>query len=257
MRAALLSLALLVGCTTGGGTTKVTETGNPKVTETGNPQVTARISVTARTTDANAVSFEDDSGDLVVDTAWLVFGDIRFVRDDQCDEPAEAEVTVDGPFVVDLVDKAAGIDAFKMGVGDYCRVRIPMDRGAQLPPEAPDALDDAAVAIDARRFDGTNVFITSRTTEDIELKSDGQPVLIDQNNRHLVLGIDLATWFENMDLDDAEAEPNGDILIDDDHNDDLLDLFEDNIEDAMDLFEDSDEDGELDDDEDDDPLDER
>jgi hypothetical protein len=257
MRFYHLIFALIFACSTETGNPEVTETGNPKVTETGNPQVTARLAVTALTTDAELVSFESDIGELIVDSAWVVFGDLRFVRDDQCEDPAEAEVTVEGPLVVDLIDFESTIDAFKMGAGDYCRIRLPMDRGAQLPPDAPIALDDAAVVIDARRADGTAVYVTSRTTEDVELKSEDEPLVIDQNNRHLVVGFDLAKWFDEMDFDDADVEPNGDILIDEDHNDDLLDQFEDNIEDAMKLFEDSDEDGELDDDEDDDPLAER
>ena len=153
-----------------------------------------------------------------------------------------------------MTHHTAGIDAFKMGVGDYCRIRLPMDRGAELPPEAPSALEDAAVAIDGRRSDGTPVYIISRTTEDIELESDDEPLEIHEGNRHLLLGFDLALWFADLDLDGADIEPNGDILIDEDHNDELLDQFEDNLEDAMSMFEDDDEDGELDDDEDDDPA---
>jgi len=257
MRFYLWMPALLVACEA--GNPKVTETGNPKVTETGNPQVDARLAVTVMTTDSELVSFEDDSGDLVVNSAWMVFGDLRFVSgEDDCEDPAEADVTVDGPLVVDLIDMESVIDSFKLKSGEYCRIRLPMDRGAQLPPGAPGALDDAAIAIEARRSDGTPVYLTSRSTEDLELKSDDDdPLTVDEDNRHLLVAFDLAVWFDELDLDSAGAEPNGDILIDDDHNQELLDDFEDNIEDAMELFGDDDEDGDLDDDEDDDPLNDR
>jgi hypothetical protein len=77
------------------------------------------------------------------------------------------------------------------------------------------------------------------------------PLVIDEENRYLLVGFDLAVWLGDLELDDADVEPNGDILIDED----LLEDFEDNLEEAINLFDDSDEDGDLD--EDDDPLAER
>jgi hypothetical protein len=67
--------------------------------------------------------------------------------------------------------------------------------------------------------------------------------------RQLTLGFDLSIWLGNVDVDAAEPDDSGRILIDADHNAELLAPFEADLGRAPALYQDPDADGIVDEDE--------
>lgn len=219
------------------------------VTETGNPPFAAQMALTADSSDPTVATVGNGSGALVVHETWVALGDIRFVRAEVCDEPGETEVDLPGPIVAELVAEPEVL-FFEPGGGDYCRVRVPLERAeAPLPPGAPAELVDHSIVIRGERADRTPFLLASRINREADVRSRTGPFELDEASRAVVLAFDVALWFEGIDLSTAEVGGEGSIVVDETSNDDVLDAFEANAEHALRLFRDADEDGALDDDE--------
>lgn len=214
--------------------------------ETGNPVEGQTLSLTARSSDAHVSAGEPKgaAADVTVSAAWIVIKEVRFVRSAVCDRGQDAEVSIEGPIVAELVAEPTVLD---LAVEDasYCRVRAPLDRAERVPDFAPDELQDAAIVVEGTRSDGTPFVIRSEATPDAELRSRGAPFSLSSARASLVLAFDLGRWLQGVDLDAAKPDARGVVRIDDDHHRALLDRFEDNVEAAMELFDDVDHDGEL------------
>lgn len=212
------------------------------ITETGNPEL-ASFGVTARTSAPEQVALAEArraAGPIVVEEAWVVLDAVKFVQGEVCDAPGETELDVGGPWVVDLVADPEAV-TIELLAGDYCRVRIDLDRSdGDLPAGAPAELTDNVLVVSGTRADGAPFTIVSRDRQEADVRSRGAPFTIGQGSAALLLTFDVATWFEGVDLDAAGPGPDGHVRIADDSNEDVLDAFESRLEQALELYEDTD-----------------
>lgn len=216
------------------------------VTETGNPEL---VDVELRAAATSASGKAAVAAGTRVTTAWVLIGDVRLVEGTTCDAPGEIEHTAEGPFETDLLagsPEAIHIDA---SASSYCRLRVRLDKADGV-AEAPAALDDHSVLLEGVRADGTPFEIRSRAGFEAELRSRGEPFTIDAGRDQLLLAFDLDTWLGGVDLAGAEVGDDGTVTVDEDHNRDQLDQFEDQLEAVMALHADASGDGELDADDD-------
>jgi hypothetical protein len=193
--------------------------------ETGFPDTPPKISITA-------LSAEIPEREIGVSEARLALQTLLFVP---CDPQSAKLGTRD--FRINLLvypPSSLTLDSF---VTDYCRIEADL---------APPSTEMPTAHLVGTRADGTRFELTSRQTLALDLDSvpAGQPF----NPTKLVLGADLAAWLADVELDDAEATDDT-VLIDADHNSELLETFEATTVDALSLYFDANDDGLLTDDE--------
>ena len=217
-------------------------------TETGNPVAEVQLSLTAGSS-TTEVGLGDAAGaQLQIEQAWVVLGDVRFVPSADCDAGGETRVEVPGPNAVDLI---AAPTAFSFAVEDrdYCRVRVPLERAEEPPSGAPSELEDHSVVLLGSLRDGTPVLVRSRDKREADVRSRGMPFRLGDVEQDLLLVFDLGGWLEGVDLEGAELQEDGRLVVDDDSNRELLDAFEDNLRQSLELLRDLDRDGQVDDEE--------
>jgi hypothetical protein len=120
--------------------------------------------------------------------------------------------------------------------------------------EAPSELDDNSIVLSGKRADDATFVVRSRRNYDLDLRARGDGFDLTGARGAMILAFDLATWLDGVELESAEANSNGVIEIDQDHDRTRLDAFEGNVKQAMELFRDRDRDSKLDDDDLDDSL---
>jgi hypothetical protein len=214
MRRATYLLALLL--TACGGPGAITETGNPEM----------QMRYEARTADPDRVSIDGGAATAIaLDEVTISVGDVRFVEGDACDTSAEIEHDAPGLTADLLLDPEPVV--FTLPATAYCRVRVRLDRA--------DALDDAAIRVHGTRADGTPVTLVSRATPEVDVRSRGTPFALSEARDRLALAFGVDAWFAGLDLDGADPT-GGEVVIDEDHNEDLLDAFDDGVEAALALY---------------------
>lgn len=223
--------ALLIDCT---------------ATETGNPVAEQHMSLTARSSDDNiTLRMRADEPRTYVKQAWIVVGDVRFVQKATCETPPK-EADIPGPVTIELVWKPKALD-FAVEDTDYCRVIFPLRRAKAPLGNAPPELEDHSIFIKGERADMTPFQIRSRIISEADIRAaKGKSFRVKDAASALILGFDLGMWLKDIDLDKLEPNADGVILIDEDHEQDSLALFEDRVNQAMDLFRDKNDDGNLD-----------
>lgn len=230
-----LAILLLAGCA---------------ATETGNPVAEQRLALTAISS-APAVQLDsDDSAEVVVEEAWIVLGDVRFIPGTGCESGTNeaGRIDIPGPGAVDLVSDPERL-VFALEDQGYCRVRLPLERADALPAGAPEALEDHAFVLIARLADGTPLEVRSRDKREAEVRSRTEPFRLGDAEASLVLAFDVGRWLDGIELESATRDDDGRIVIDDDDNRELLDEIEANMRESLELFRDLDDDGRLDDNE--------
>jgi hypothetical protein len=97
-------------------------------TETGNPIADHRLALTARSSeDAVVLDGARAAGELSVEEAWVVLGDIRFVQSAACDSGGGEQADIPGPLTAELVARPPSLE-FAVPQALYCRVRVPLER---------------------------------------------------------------------------------------------------------------------------------
>lgn len=231
MRAFLLMI-LVGGCTSPNG-----------ITETGNPEL--EMSYRARTSAPASVSLDGAAATVRVEEAWVNVEDVRFVQG-TCDAAGEIEIDVPGLSADLLADPAAV--RFSAEEGDYCRVRVRLDRADVVPDGGPPDLEDASMVITGARSDGVPFTIVSRERPEADVRSRAEGFPLSDAHDRLVMAFDVAKWFEGLDLSAAEGDTT--VRVDDNNNEGLLEAFEANVDRAMSLWDDADGDAEIGEDED-------
>jgi hypothetical protein len=133
---------------------------------------------------------------------------------------------------------------FESGVKEYCGVRLEIAPAASgAPPE----LEGLAVHVFGTRSDGVPFEIESTQTLTVVVESTPAGTPFDA--RHVVLGLDLATWFDGADVHGATTNADGVAFVDHATNPDVLTAFEANTSLAVALYADPDHDGIVDEDE--------
>jgi len=187
--------------------------------ETGFPEHPPKISITA-------LSAEVPERDIALGDARLALASLEFVP---CDPHSAKLGTTD--FRINLLvypPSSLTLDSF---VADYCRIEADL---------APPTAEVPTVHFVGTRADGTPFELTS--TQTLKLDLDAVPAGHPFDPTKLVLGADPATWLEGVDLEAAELTDDT-VLIDADHNAELLDAFEAATVSALSLYVDANDDG--------------
>lgn len=211
------------------------------VTETGNPELDVELRATATSsTDRVAVS---SLPALTVDQAWVNIEEVRLVQAEVCDTPPETEHEVEGPFPTDLVAEPADTIRIPAVEGNYCRLRVDLEKGES------GALSDLSIFVTGSRADGVPFEIRTEEGFELEVRGAGDGFSLDESGRQLLLGFDMSAWLGDIGLEEAVPE-GGVVLVDEDHDTVLLEAFEEAVEAALGLWDDHDGDGDLDDEDD-------
>ncbi len=219
------------------------------VTETGNPNFSAELGITARTSDPEKVGIGVDAGRVVVDHFWVAIHDIGFASGAACDAPG-ATPQLPGPLAIDLASPTASSTELGLDAGAYCRFGARIAAAdAMLPVGAPSELADHALAIEGHREDGTPFVLRSRTALVIDIDRRAMPFTIDDAMPAILLAVDVAECFHDVDFEGSTPGPDGRIDLADPTNAPALERFEANLAGSFALYRDADADGDLDDDE--------
>lgn len=218
-----------------------TEVGNP-VAEPVSVSLTARSSVGAV---ALVREGDEDTGGstITIDQVWVSLGDARFVIDDDCSGQM-ARAVVDGPFLADLAKGPAMLSA-RVPQGEYCSVRVSLERAAAADAGAPNALAGHSVLLHGHRADGTPVVIRSRDKPDFVLRGRTETFRIEDAQQALFLAFDAAAWLEGVGIETATPNAQGEIVIEPGTEDARLRTFETNVKRSLSLFKDGNADGTL------------
>jgi hypothetical protein len=198
------------------------------------------VSATAPAPDALAA--------LQVEEAWVSFDGLGFRDAESCDQAGPPHVR--GPVTVELVSgKATGLpDGIALSSTRYCGVDLALRRSRGKANDAPAAFRGASVLIIAQRADGTRVIVRSRSTQRLWLAARTEQGFTAEEGARWILGADLARWMAGIDLATADSEREGGkpvIRIDERHNRELLETFDEAFKSGLGLFHDADRDGSL------------
>lgn len=223
-------------------------------TEIGNPAEGSDLTLTAVSSGTGVALINADApdADTVVEGAWVVLGDVRFVYDDDCSRGMDSRVTVPGPLVVDLLSGATLPVDLPADV-DYCRVRIPLTRAESPSDGAPDELFGHSVLLTGTHV-GRPFMIRTGGRPTLELRSMDEPFRLGAEGGAILLAFDVSGWLAGLDLDAAAGDAEDSIVIDEDNERGLLNVFDENLRNALTLYRDVNADGSLDGDEQQVPL---
>jgi len=221
-------------------------------TETGNPVTQQTLALTARSSSDEVATGDGSAAPLRVRSAWILLGDMRFVKSSDCDRGAGTRLDIEGPIAIELVGGRDPLE-LELEAASYCRVRVRLEKAKNV-AGAPAELDDHSIVLRGTRADHTEFVVSSRRNYDLELRARADGFDLPNARGAMILGFDLATWLGGVELESAPASSNGTIEIDENGDPTRLDAFEEDVKQAMELFRDRDRDSQLDDDELDDPL---
>jgi hypothetical protein len=190
-------------------------------------------------------SYDDGGGELVIlplardttstgltlATAELSFSSISL---DPC--ISDAALLRTRNFSIDLFHEPAPSVGFISSVTDFCGVTVEI--GPATSSDLPDLLG-ASARLHGTSADATPFTLASTLDTTLGFSTD-KPL----DAMNLVLGVDLEAWLTNVDLTNAETSDDG-VLIDADHNPDLLASFEQATSAAVALYDDVNADGKL------------
>ncbi len=220
-------------------------------TEVGNPVAEPiSVSLTARSSQSNVALVsegDEDAGSsaIVIEQIWVSLGDARFVIDDDCSaQQAARPLVVDGPFVADLAMGPSTL-AERLPQGEYCSVRVSLERAPAPDGGAPSALAGHSVLLRGHRADGTPVVIRSRDKPDFVLRGRNEAFRVEEAQHALFLAFDAAAWLEGVGIETATPNAQGQIVIEPGTEDGRLRTFETNLKRSLALFKDGDADGAL------------
>ena len=232
MRRGLAALLLLLGCAGG--------------SETGNPALPIELALGTYSSDPEAIGFSSGTAGTVIDEAWVSFGELAFLRGDECALLDGYDTPVPTLLVQDLAQPVEL--TVEVEDGTYCGVVVPLQRiTPELPDGAPPELADHSVVLKGRREDGTPFVLMHPERDELELLPIDGELPVGGEDR-LLLFFDVAFWMNGVDLESAEVGDDGVIHIDGTTNVDLWSRFENvNLECSMEMFADANDDAMIDD----------
>jgi hypothetical protein len=196
-------------------------------TETGNPSFEGQLAYDAYSSDVTTAALSAGSGDppvgaTVIDSVWLVLGDISFSP--ACTPASDAPVHATGIGEGDHAAQGRVVTALALAEGEYCSVRVPLERAPEAPTAGPAELAGHSILIQGIAPDGAHFRVRSALQSALELTS-ATPFELNQSAGTVLIGFDLAVWIEAIDW--SEAVRDGDVIvIDEQSNVALLARFE-------------------------------
>jgi hypothetical protein len=214
-------------------------------TETGNP-FSAQLALDAHSSDPTRVAVRVSEGGDVVEQAWLVLAEIRFVEEAGCADDDGTDFEPLG--AADHAQSGATVQEKTLPNPDvFCGIDVPLLTGdpAMLPPGAPAELGGASVLLIGRTAGGAPFRISTAMTPNIRVAAvaDAFPMSPADDEVAVLLGFDVAAFLRDVDLSTAVTEVDGSIIIDATHNVALLTAFESALAAGMELYRDVDQDG--------------
>lgn len=168
-----------------------------------------------------------------IDEAWIGLSRVRLDRCDEGDAEGDDHVDFDGPFAINLLDTTdLGSVTLDADV-TICGVRLDLHHDSDGEP----ILGDQSITLQGQTAAGTTYAIWSDENDEFRVDSDEPLSIDDAEEPALKLRFALDFWVLGVDLDAAELV-DGEALVDDDNNSDLLDVFEDNVKLSADLLRD-------------------
>jgi len=181
----------------------------------------------------SALSTEVSAQGLALASGWLALAELTYVP---CDPGSATLGTTDFP--VNLFVEPPSSLLLDSTVSDYCRILVKLAPGTESYPEA---LEGLSVHVTGTLEDDTPFELSSTVPATLELASaGGKPFAATK----LWLGIDFETWFADADVTNAEVSDDV-VLIDAEHNADVLAEFDAATSLALSLYADANDDGKL------------
>jgi hypothetical protein len=188
--------------------------------------------------------------------AKTVLTDIEFRSASNCASGDEGQISYQGPFVVNLLNRKAvpSLDEVQLKKGNYCRLKFKLDKlnHGDVPSgiDSNDEIVDLSVLVKGK-INTIPFVLKLDENQDYELRatdSTGFQLAPDTSNT-LFLVFNLSKLFDGIDSSTLDHS-SGTILIDKDNNQDAFDIAKSNLEKFSALQKDSNEDGKLNNDDD-------
>ena len=219
-------------------------------TETGNPSFEGELSYDAYSSEPARAALREGEQGAVIEQAWLVLGDVTFVDNNHCAEPARAEGHADGLGAGDHAPLDGARTRFWLAIGQYCGLRLPFERAGKrgLPKGAPPELSGHSIVLAGRLPEREDMpfLIASKLERTVELLP-ASSFELGPDDARLLLGFDLGAWLEGVELDAIAPDEDGRVLITADTQPDLIERFEDNVAAGVGVYFDPDATGMIDD----------
>lgn len=215
-------------------------------TETGNPSFDGTLSYNAHSTNPQRVALLEGAPDeIVVDTAWLVLGDVGFVPTDMCDPDAQPQVHAPGLGVGDHAPADAPATPLSLAAGSYCGMHLPFVHAATAPSSAPPELVDHSILIEGTLADGRAFRITSAFEGDLFLAASNVEFDMSAAQPRALVGFDVATWLGDLSWASATSDSDDIVRVDSINNDAILQAFEQSLARGTALYRDLDGSGQI------------
>ena len=203
------------------------------ITETGNPELSAELTVRGRTSDP-AVAMVSRSSGWVVEQAWVGLDEPRFVTADDCDSTASREIDLPAPGWIDLLSPDPVVVEGPVEGPQLCRFRLRLARN-QDGPNANESLFVAGLTPEGAPFEAR-----TRIEPEVDLKAQGGALDLSRVSGRFLLAFDASAWLGPIDAADLVPDADGWVRIDEDHNEEAIEQFEDSVADSLELYDDRD-----------------
>jgi hypothetical protein len=178
---AVIALAVAVACSG-------TETGNPFVAE---------VRVHAHSSEPTEIAVVVSGGGAVATSVWLQLGPLAFVESG-C---GASIATTTAPAEADYAGAAVRVEG-ELTSQPLCSLRAPLEPAAGG-GGAPAEVVGASVYVAGTRSDGIPFIALSTRVGIVEVTGIDGDFVVDADSPALFLGLDVATWFADVDLDGA------------------------------------------------------
>lgn len=232
----IICLLATTGCAGSGGSG----------TETGNPLVKGNVSYAGFSSAPRDYAVRAPAGIATLDKAWLDLGEAAVSRSGDCGLAAGPDLTLPALGIGDHAAGAHNFTAFETMAADYCSFELPF-QVASKQGAAPRGIEGHSLLLEGTLADGTPFSIASSADSRLELVSPGRAFRLDPSAPNVLVAFDFAAWLASLDFDAAERSDSG-VVIDESHNTELLQQFEQGLASGVSLYRDRDGDGALDDD---------
>lgn len=218
-------------------------------TETGNPSFAGSLGYDAYSSEPKVVALQQADpaaeAELVVESAWLVLGEVLFeVREgDDCDAGSETSggARVKGLGAGDHAATQAPVTPVELTAGRYCGLRLAVERSGARPEGAPEELEEHSLLVSGKLADGRDFRVLSALEGELELRADAQGFELDEARAGVVIGFDVASWLGELEWPETgEGEL---VRIDAEHDPEGLAEFEQRFASGVALFRDAEGDG--------------
>lgn len=224
-------LAGLSGCTGG--------------TETGNPPFAAALAYTGTSSAPDDYAIGERGAVASVQSAWLDLEAVELSPEGSC--PGDGQ-PLSLP-ALGVGDHAAGAHVettFEARDGNFCTFTLPFRRAQRVPSGAPSELQGRSVLLLGELADGTPFSVASDAEPRLELAAEDSGIELSSAEASLLVAFDFAAWLRAVPFGEA-TRADGKLVVDRDHNPELLAAFEAALGAGVSLYRDANADGVLDD----------